>query len=98
MNKLQQMGAKFHKNTGVRYLPNEESPLLAITGEIPRKTVLKKASHINTLTTQSNRINLIPDPLIKDDQAIVVWIHYKGKLILQDVIMVCSTHNKSKTK
>ncbi len=52
MNKLQQTGAKFHKNTGVRYLPNEESPLLAITGEIPRKTVLKKASHINTLKTK----------------------------------------------
>jgi hypothetical protein len=28
------MGAKIHKNTGVRYLLNEESPLLAITGEI----------------------------------------------------------------
>jgi 7,8-dihydropterin-6-yl-methyl-4-(beta-D-ribofuranosyl)aminobenzene 5'-phosphate synthase len=30
---LQQLEAKIHKNTGVRCLPSEESPLLAITGD-----------------------------------------------------------------
>jgi 7,8-dihydropterin-6-yl-methyl-4-(beta-D-ribofuranosyl)aminobenzene 5'-phosphate synthase len=49
---LQQLGAKIHKNTGVRYLPNEESPFLAITGEIPEKQVLRKDFHINMLRIQ----------------------------------------------
>jgi 7,8-dihydropterin-6-yl-methyl-4-(beta-D-ribofuranosyl)aminobenzene 5'-phosphate synthase len=39
---LQQLGAKIHKNTAVRYLPGEEFPLLAITGEIPRETGFEK--------------------------------------------------------
>jgi 7,8-dihydropterin-6-yl-methyl-4-(beta-D-ribofuranosyl)aminobenzene 5'-phosphate synthase len=39
---LQLMGAKIHKNTGIRYLPNGESHLIAITGEIPRETSFER--------------------------------------------------------
>ncbi|MGA8105726.1 MAG: MBL fold metallo-hydrolase, partial [Nitrososphaeraceae archaeon] len=75
---LQQLGARIHKNTGVRYLPSEESPLLAITGEIPRETSFEKGFPYQYTEDPSNEMNLIPDPLIKDDQALVVNISGKG--------------------
>ena len=79
---LKQLGARVHKNTGVRYLPNEESPLIAITGEIPRKTAFEKGFPYQYAEDPSNEENLIPDPLIKDDQALVVNILDKGLVIL----------------
>lgn len=79
---LKHLGARIHKNTGVRYLPNEESPLIAITGEIPRKTAFEKGFPYQYAEDPSNKKNLIPDPLIKDDQALVVNILDKGLVIL----------------
>jgi 7,8-dihydropterin-6-yl-methyl-4-(beta-D-ribofuranosyl)aminobenzene 5'-phosphate synthase len=79
---LQQLGARIHKNTGVRYLPSEESPLLAITGEIPRETSFEKGFPYQYTEDPSNEKALIPDPLIKDDQALVVNISGKGLVIL----------------
>jgi 7,8-dihydropterin-6-yl-methyl-4-(beta-D-ribofuranosyl)aminobenzene 5'-phosphate synthase len=40
--RLQQMGAKIHKNADVTCLPSKKSPLLAITGEIPRETSFER--------------------------------------------------------
>src|SRR5215212_9777696 len=75
---LKQLGARVHKNTGVRYLPNEESPLIAITEEIPRKTAFEKGFPYQYAEDPSNEKNLIPDPLVKDDQAIVANVSGKG--------------------
>jgi 7,8-dihydropterin-6-yl-methyl-4-(beta-D-ribofuranosyl)aminobenzene 5'-phosphate synthase len=79
---LQQMGAKIHKNTAVTHLPSKESPLLTITGEIPRETSFEKGFPYQHIEDPSNEMNLIPDPLIKDDQALVVNISDKGLVIL----------------
>ena len=76
------MGAKIHKNIGVKYLPSKESPLLVITGEIPRETSFEKGFPYQYSEDPSNEKSLIPDPLIKDDQALVVNILDKGLVIL----------------
>jgi 7,8-dihydropterin-6-yl-methyl-4-(beta-D-ribofuranosyl)aminobenzene 5'-phosphate synthase len=79
---LQQLEAKIHKNTGVRHLPSEESPLLAITGEISRETSFEKGFPYQYAEDSDNENKLVPDPLIKDDQAIVVNVSDKGLAIL----------------
>jgi len=79
---LQQLGARIRKNTGVRYLPNEESHLIAITGEIPRETSFEKGFPYQYTEDPANEKNLIPDPLIEDDQALIVNISDKGLVIL----------------
>jgi 7,8-dihydropterin-6-yl-methyl-4-(beta-D-ribofuranosyl)aminobenzene 5'-phosphate synthase len=80
--RLQQMGAKIHKNTDVTCLPSKESPLLAITGEIPRETAFEKGFPYQYIEDPQNEENLIPDPLILDDQALVANISDKGLVIL----------------
>ena len=79
---LQHLGAKIHKNTDVRCLPSDEFPLLAITGEIPRKTSFEKGFPFQYAEDPDNENKLVPDPLIKDDQAIVVNVLDKGLVIL----------------
>jgi 7,8-dihydropterin-6-yl-methyl-4-(beta-D-ribofuranosyl)aminobenzene 5'-phosphate synthase len=79
---LQQLEAKIHKNTGVNYLPSKESPLLAITGEIPRETGFEKGFPFQYAENPENERNLVPDPLVKDDQAIVANISDKGLVII----------------
>ena len=79
---LQQLGAKIHKNTGVNYLPSKEPPLLVITGGIPRETSFEKGFPYQYIEDPSNEMNLIPDSLVKDDQAIVANILSKGLVIL----------------
>ena len=79
---LQQLGAIIHKNTAVTYLPSKESPLLVITGEIPRETSFEKGFPYQYTEDPTNEKNLIPDPLIRDDQALVVIISDKGLVIL----------------
>ena len=77
-----QLGAKIHKSTGVRCLPSEESPLIAITGEIPRETSFEKGFPFQYAEDPDNENKLVPDPLIKDDQAILVNVSDKGLVIL----------------
>ena len=79
---LQQLGAKIHKSTGISHLPSEESRLLAITGEIPRETSFEKGFPYQYAEDPNNEKILTPDPLIKDDQAIVVNVSDKGLVIL----------------
>jgi 7,8-dihydropterin-6-yl-methyl-4-(beta-D-ribofuranosyl)aminobenzene 5'-phosphate synthase len=56
--------------------------LLAITGEIPRETVFEKGFPYQYIEDPQNEKNLIPDPLILDDQALVANISDKGLVIL----------------
>ena len=79
---LHELGAKIHKNTGISRLPSEESPLLAITGEIPRETSFEKGFPYQYAEDPNNEKILMPDPLIKDDQATVVNVSEKGLVIL----------------
>jgi 7,8-dihydropterin-6-yl-methyl-4-(beta-D-ribofuranosyl)aminobenzene 5'-phosphate synthase len=79
---LHQLGAKIHKSSGISRLPSEESPLLAITGEIPRETSFEKGFTYQYAEDPNNEKILMPDPLIKDDQATVVNVSDKGLVIL----------------
>lgn len=80
---LQELGALLHKNTDVMFLPSNDSPSLMLTGEIPRKTSFEKGFPFQYIETQSgNEIKLIPDPLVRDDQAIVVNVRNNGLVIL----------------
>jgi 7,8-dihydropterin-6-yl-methyl-4-(beta-D-ribofuranosyl)aminobenzene 5'-phosphate synthase len=56
--------------------------LLAITGEIPRETSFEKGFPYQYAEDPNNEKILIPDPLIKDDQATVVNVSDKGLVIL----------------
>ena len=74
---LQELEAGVHKTTSVSFLPSEDSPLLLITGEIPRETSFEKGFPFQYAETPSDEKNLVPDPLIKDDQAIVANVRDK---------------------
>jgi len=77
--KLGKMGVQIHKNTGVKLLPNDKFPCLLITGEIPREKSYEKGFPVQYAEDGNN---LIHDPLVKDDQAIVVNVRNKGLVIL----------------
>jgi 7,8-dihydropterin-6-yl-methyl-4-(beta-D-ribofuranosyl)aminobenzene 5'-phosphate synthase len=79
---LQQLGATIHKNIGVSHLPSAEAPLLTITGEIAREIGFEKGFPYQYTEDPNNERNLLPDPLIRDDQAIVVNVSDKGLVIL----------------
>jgi 7,8-dihydropterin-6-yl-methyl-4-(beta-D-ribofuranosyl)aminobenzene 5'-phosphate synthase len=79
---LVQIGAKIHKKTNVTYLPSKLSPSLLVTGEIPRETSFEKGFPYQYTEDANNENNLIPDPLVRDDQALVVNISGKGLVIL----------------
>src|SRR5918999_2646538 len=79
---LQELGAGVHKTTSASFLPSEDSPLLLITGQIPRETSFEKGFPFQYAENPSDEKNLVPDPLIKDDQAIVANVKNKGLVIL----------------
>jgi 7,8-dihydropterin-6-yl-methyl-4-(beta-D-ribofuranosyl)aminobenzene 5'-phosphate synthase len=84
---LQELGAQIHKATGITILPSNEPPLLLITGEIPRETSFEKGYPFQYVeednrNNRNNEKNLIPDPMVKDDQAIVASLRDKGLVIL----------------
>jgi 7,8-dihydropterin-6-yl-methyl-4-(beta-D-ribofuranosyl)aminobenzene 5'-phosphate synthase len=80
---LRELGALIHKRTGVTFLPNYESPSLLVTGEIPRETSFEKGFPFQyTENRIGNETKLIPDPLVRDDQAIVANVKNKGLVIL----------------
>lgn len=87
---LKELGATIHKNSDIRLLPTDaSSSSLLITGEIPRNTSFEKGfpfqyaekPHNNSDDEEKN-LNLIPDPLVKDDQAIVVNVRNKGLVVI----------------
>jgi 7,8-dihydropterin-6-yl-methyl-4-(beta-D-ribofuranosyl)aminobenzene 5'-phosphate synthase len=80
---LQELEVRIRLNTGVRFLPSYQLPWLLITGEIPREKHFEKGFPIQYIESSSNNeIDLIPDPLVKDDQALVVNVKNKGLVIL----------------
>ena len=79
---LKNLGLQIHQHTGVVLLPNRNTPLLLLTGEIPRDTSFEKGFPFQYVENDDNEKNLIPDPLVKDDQALVAHIRNKGLVIL----------------
>lgn len=62
---------------------------LDIAGEIPRNTSFEKGFPFqyaerphNDSNDVKNNLNLIPDPLVKDDQAIVLNVRNKGLVVI----------------
>jgi 7,8-dihydropterin-6-yl-methyl-4-(beta-D-ribofuranosyl)aminobenzene 5'-phosphate synthase len=90
---LEFLGGSVHKSDKATVLPSKENPFLLMTGQIPRKTRFEKGfpyqyaensdnvDHDNDNTDEKN-LNLIPDPLVKDDQSIVVNLRKKGLVVL----------------
>jgi len=86
---LKELGATIHKNGGVRLLPTDASSSLLITGEIPRNISFEKGFPFqyaenpdgNAYGDEKN-LDLVPDPLVKDDQAIVVNVRNKGLVVI----------------
>ena len=94
-SQLISLGGSIHKSDKATILPNKENPLLIMTGQIPRKTSFEKgfpyqyaenSDNNNTEDDDNNgnekSLNLVPDPLVKDDQAIVVNLRNKGLIVL----------------
>ncbi len=80
---LEKIGARVHTNTGVRLLPSDDSPYMLITGEITRETPFEKGFPVQYAEDlYDNEKDLRPDPLVKDDQALVVNVRNHGLIIL----------------
>jgi 7,8-dihydropterin-6-yl-methyl-4-(beta-D-ribofuranosyl)aminobenzene 5'-phosphate synthase len=80
---LKKLGAVIHKRTYLTFLPSCESPSLLITGEIPRETTFEKGFPFQYREDRiGNKTTLVPDPLVRDDQAVVVNVKKKGLVIL----------------
>jgi 7,8-dihydropterin-6-yl-methyl-4-(beta-D-ribofuranosyl)aminobenzene 5'-phosphate synthase len=77
---LEEHGAIIHKNECFSFLPTED-PHLLITGEIPRQTSFEKGFPLQYVEIPDKK-ELIHDPLIKDDQAIVANIEGKGLVVI----------------
>jgi 7,8-dihydropterin-6-yl-methyl-4-(beta-D-ribofuranosyl)aminobenzene 5'-phosphate synthase len=56
-------------------------PPLMITGQIPRKTSFEKGFPLQYAEIEGEK-ELVPDPLVNDDQAVVVNIKQKGLVII----------------
>ena len=89
---LLRKGAIIHKNKNANFLPlrysNHEDynnsvadPPLLITGQIPRETNFEKGFPFQYIEDPDEN-NLSHDPLVNDDQAIVVNISDKGLVII----------------
>jgi 7,8-dihydropterin-6-yl-methyl-4-(beta-D-ribofuranosyl)aminobenzene 5'-phosphate synthase len=83
------LGATINKNRGVKMLPSNASSSLLVTGEIPRNTSFEKGfpfqyaeNPYNDSNDVKNNLNLIPDPLVKDDQAVVLNVRNKGLVVI----------------
>jgi 7,8-dihydropterin-6-yl-methyl-4-(beta-D-ribofuranosyl)aminobenzene 5'-phosphate synthase len=97
-NELINNGAILHKIEGKSFLPlmngngtsttnNDHDRLLMVTGQIPRETSFEKGlppqyKEEEKKNSNSNSMNLVPDPLVNDDQAIIANIKDKGLIII----------------
>jgi 7,8-dihydropterin-6-yl-methyl-4-(beta-D-ribofuranosyl)aminobenzene 5'-phosphate synthase len=86
-----QAGGIIRKVEKISFLPRDENKpdkkesnivnnRVMITGEIPRVTQFEKGFPLQY--KEENEFELVPDPLVKDDQALVMNIKDKGLLIL----------------
>ena len=60
---------------------NIDNNRVIVTGEIPRVTEFEKGFPLQ-YKEEKNEFDLVPDPLVNDDQALVMNIKNKGLLIL----------------
>ena len=90
-------GALLHKIKGKSFLPlitsdgnsaknNDHHHFLMVTGQIPRETSFEKGlppqyKEEEKKNSNNNSMNLVPDPLVNDDQAIIANIKDKGLVI-----------------
>jgi 7,8-dihydropterin-6-yl-methyl-4-(beta-D-ribofuranosyl)aminobenzene 5'-phosphate synthase len=80
-DQLKKEGAVIHKDKDPVYLPNQDSPSILLTGQIPRETNFEKGFPFQYVIDSMNDC-LIPDPLVKDDQALIINVKNKGLVIL----------------
>lgn len=89
---INQAGGIIRKVDKISFLPrnvnmqskkktNQANNRVMITGEIPRVTEFEKGFPLQ-YKEQDNEINLIPDPLVSDDQALIMNVKNKGLIIL----------------
>jgi 7,8-dihydropterin-6-yl-methyl-4-(beta-D-ribofuranosyl)aminobenzene 5'-phosphate synthase len=84
---LKAHGALIEKRRNASYLPldnhacDDYRPRLLVTGQIPRMTSFEKGFPVQYLEIPE-RNELVPDPLVNDDQAIIVNIKEKGLVII----------------
>jgi 7,8-dihydropterin-6-yl-methyl-4-(beta-D-ribofuranosyl)aminobenzene 5'-phosphate synthase len=78
---LKNEGAKIHKNKKPIYLSNNDFPFILLTGQIPRNTTFEKGFPFQYVIDSTNE-NLVPDPLVNDDQALIINVKDKGLVIL----------------
>lgn len=89
---INQAGGIIRKLDKISFLPrnanmqskkktNQANNRVMITGEIPRVTEFEKGFPLQ-YKEQDNEINLVPDPLVSDDQALIMNVKNKGLIIL----------------
>lgn len=89
---INQAGGIIRKVDKISFLPrnvnmqskkktNQANNRVMITGEIPRVTEFEKGFPLQ-YKEQDNEINLVPDPLVSDDQALIMNVKDKGLIIL----------------
>ena len=89
---INQAGGIIRKVDKISFLPrnanmqskkktNQANNRVMITGQIPRVTEFEKGFPLQ-YKEQDNEINLVPDPLVSDDQALIMNVKNKGLIIL----------------
>ena len=89
---INQAGGIIRKVDKISFLPrnanmhskkktNHANNRVMITGEIPRVTKFEKGFPLQ-YKEQDNEIDLVPDPLVSDDQALIMNVRNKGLIIL----------------
>ena len=89
---INQAGGIIRKVDKISFLPrnanmhskkktNQANNRVMITGEIPRVTEFEKGFPLQ-YKEQDNEIDLVPDPLVSDDQALIMNVRNKGLIIL----------------
>jgi len=89
---IKQAGGIIRKVDKISFLPrnanmhskkktNHANNRVMITGEIPRVTKFEKGFPLQ-YKEQDNEIDLVPDPLVSDDQALIMNVRNKGLIIL----------------
>jgi 7,8-dihydropterin-6-yl-methyl-4-(beta-D-ribofuranosyl)aminobenzene 5'-phosphate synthase len=78
---LERHGAVIFTNDGITTLPDKNNPRLLITGQIPRVTSFEKGFPFQYKELPETG-EIVHDPLINDDQALVANIKDRGLVIL----------------
>jgi 7,8-dihydropterin-6-yl-methyl-4-(beta-D-ribofuranosyl)aminobenzene 5'-phosphate synthase len=78
---LERQGAVIFTNDGITTLPDKNNPRLLITGQIPRVTSFEKGFPFQYKELPETG-EIVHDPLINDDQALVANIKDRGLVIL----------------